>query len=154
MAANETDLRAIADRIAIDDLLTRYATAVDRRDWDLWRSCFTADAIIDYTDAGGIRGGVDEVARWLAEVMPLFAMTQHLVTNREVILEGDRATARCCFFNPLGVASGDGPMRLYFDGGYYHDQLVRTDDGWRIVERVEETAYSTRMQPLGAPGRR
>ena len=29
-------LQAIADRIEIDDLLTRYATALDAKDWDLF----------------------------------------------------------------------------------------------------------------------
>ena len=55
------DRQALADRIAAEDLLTRYATAVDRRDWEQYRSIFTADAEIDYTSAGGIAGTVDEV---------------------------------------------------------------------------------------------
>tara|TARA_B100000809_G_scaffold24453_1_gene21389 strand:- start:303 stop:518 length:216 start_codon:yes stop_codon:yes gene_type:complete len=46
--------RSLADRLEIGDLITRYATAVDRRDWDLYRSVFTTDAEIDYTSAGGM----------------------------------------------------------------------------------------------------
>src|SRR5262245_59329011 len=65
-------LQEIADRIEIDDLLTRYATGVDRRDWDLWETCFTPDAHIDYTAFGGIKGDVREVRRWLAETMVRF----------------------------------------------------------------------------------
>ena len=38
------ELEALADRLAIEDLLTRYAHAVDRHDWDLYRSVFTDDA--------------------------------------------------------------------------------------------------------------
>ena len=41
-------LQEISDRLEIDDLLTRYATGVDRKDWDLWETCFTSDAFIDY----------------------------------------------------------------------------------------------------------
>jgi len=33
---NSMTLQEIAGRIEIDDLLTRYATAVDTRDWDLY----------------------------------------------------------------------------------------------------------------------
>ncbi|SVE24716.1 uncharacterized protein METZ01_LOCUS477570, partial [marine metagenome] len=58
-------IRDLADRLAIGDLLTRYATAVDRRDWDLYRTVFTSDAEIDYTSAGGIAGTVDEVVEFL-----------------------------------------------------------------------------------------
>lgn len=139
----------LIDRLAIDDLLTRYATAVDNQDWDLYQSCFTDDAHIDYTSSGGISGSLEDVVAWLAKVMPLFEMTQHLVTNRQVEVDGDRATARSYFFNPLGLADGKGEMTVFFDGGYYIDQLVRSDEGWKIAERIEESAYSTRIHRLG-----
>lgn len=136
-------LQDIADRIEIDDLLTRYATALDAKDWDAWAGCFTPDAWIDYTAAGGIKGRLPEVRQWLAEVMSGFPMTQHLVTNKAVQLAGDTATCRSCLFNPMGVRDGDG-MAVFLEGGYYRDALVRTADGWRIAERTEEPTYSTR----------
>jgi 3-phenylpropionate/cinnamic acid dioxygenase small subunit len=138
-------LQEVTDRIAIDDLLTRYATAVDTKDWDLYASCFTSDAFIDYTSAGGIKGTLPEVKAWIARSMELFSMTQHLVTNCAVAITSDTATSRCGFFNPMGLPGDDGALVLFFDGGYYNDKLVRTPDGWRIAERVEETSYSTRL---------
>jgi 3-phenylpropionate/cinnamic acid dioxygenase small subunit len=138
-------LQEVTDRIAIDDLLTRYATAVNTKDWDLYASCFTPDAFVDYTSAGGIKGHLPEVKAWLAERMQFFPMTQHVVTNRAVSISGDTATSRACFFNPMGLPADDGKLTLFFDGGYYNDKLVRTPGGWRITERVEETAYSTRL---------
>lgn len=139
----------IEDRVAIDDLLTRYATAVDTKNWDLYRQCFTPNAFIDYTSAGGIKGTLDEVTEWLARVMPIFVMTQHLVVNREVTIDGDTARSRSAFFNPLGVSDGKGGMTVFFDGGYYNDRMVRTADGWRIAERIEQSSYSTRLNALG-----
>ncbi len=143
----------ISDRLEIDSLLTRYATAVDDKNWDLYTTCFTADAFIDYTAAGGIKGQLPEVRKWLSEVLPAFAMTQHLVTNRAIVIDGDQATARSCFFNPMGIADGNGGMKVSFDGGYYNDKLVRTVQGWRIAERIEETAYTTRIHRLAGAGR-
>lgn len=137
-------LQHIADRIEIDDLLTRYATALDAKDWNLFATCFTPDAVIDYTGAGGIKGALPEVQRWLAEVMQRFPMTQHLVTNRAVHVSGDRATCRSCLFNPMGARDDDG-LVVFFEGGYYRDKLVRTADGWRIAERIEEPTFSTRL---------
>ncbi len=141
------NLRELSDRLEIDDLLTRYANALDDRDWERWAACFTADARIDYTAAGGIQGSLPEVRAWLEEVMPGFKMTQHLVTNKEIRLDGDTATCRSCLFNPMGVADGDG-MMVFLECGTYRDRLVRTADGWRIAERVEQPTFSTRRNRL------
>jgi len=137
-------LEEIGDRIEIDDLLTRYATALDAKDWDLFSTCFTPDAFIDYTGAGGIKGKFPEVRDWLAQVMAGFPMTQHLVTNRAVTVSGDTATCRSCLFNPMGITDGDG-LAVFLEGGYYRDKLVRTAAGWRIAERIEEPTFSTRL---------
>ena len=59
------DLQYIADRLAITDFLTTYAHAVDAKNSELYRSCFTDDADIDYTAAGGIKGNVDEIVAWM-----------------------------------------------------------------------------------------
>lgn len=146
---NDRRLEEIADRLEIDDLLTRYATAVDRKDWDLYASCFTPDATIDYTSAGGVKGRLPEVVRWLSETLARFPVTQHLVTNRDIRIDGDRATSRSGFYNPMGLPSRSGAgVRLFFEGGYYEDRLVRTREGWRIEERIEESVYSTLRQPV------
>jgi hypothetical protein len=153
-------LQQISDRIEIDDLLTRYATGVDRRDWDLWETCFTPDAFIDYSAFGGTQGGVKEVRAWLDKTLAMFPMSQHMVINKEVELDGDRATARSGFYNPMnlpaggaaeGREAGSETTLLWFDGGYYCDKLVRTDTGWKIAERVEEFSYSTRTMPMLRP---
>ena len=96
-------IRDLADRLAIGDLLTRYATAVDRRDWDLYRTVFTSDAEIDYTSAGGIAGTVDEVVEFLDSALSGFEMTQHLVSNVDTSVEGD--TARVCLDHVDGLST-------------------------------------------------
>ncbi len=141
----------IADRLEIDDLLTRYASALDARDWERFASCFLPDATLDYTSAGGIRGRLPEVRAWLEKVMASFPAGQHLVVNREIEIHGDTARCRSAFLNPMAVPDAAGGTRLFVDGGHYHDRLVRTRDGWRIAERVEETNWSTRRSALLAP---
>jgi 3-phenylpropionate/cinnamic acid dioxygenase small subunit len=144
-------LQEIADRIEIDDLLTRYATALDTQDWDLYTSCFTPDASIDYSSSGGIKGKLPEVKAWLAQIMPTFPMTQHVVANRVIVVRGDTATSRSYLFNPMGLPDDANGLLLFFEGGYYSDKLVRTPDGWRIRERIEESAYSTRLHRIMEP---
>lgn len=144
-------LEEIADRLEIDALLTRYATGLDTKDWDLWASCFVDDAFIDYESAGGIKGKKAEIRAWLEKTFEMFSMTQHIVGNRVIEIDGDRATARSAFYNPMGLPDGEGGMKLFFDGGYYNDKLVRTDEGWKIEERIEDSCYSTLRMKLLQP---
>ena len=134
------DRQALADRIAVEDLLTRYATAVDRRDWEQYRSIFTADAEIDYTSAGGIAGTVDEIVEFLSTSLEMFEMTQHLVSNIDLEVNGDSATVTAMFNNPMRLPGGD----TWFTGGWYHHDLVRTPDGWRSRRLREESAWFDR----------
>ncbi len=144
---DDATLRALANRIAVEDLLTRYATAVDRRDWDLYRTVFTADAEVDYTSAGGIAGTIDEVVEFLSASLPMFEMTQHLVANVDASFGdgndgsvGDVATVTAMFNNPMRLVDGD----VWFTGGWYHHDLVRTADGWRSRRLREESAWFDR----------
>ena len=132
-------LEELQDRFEIDELLTRYATAIDDKTFDLLDTVFTPDARVDYVSAGGIAGDYTTVKAWLAEILPTFPSYQHIVGNRRITLDGDAATSIASFHNPMVLADGT----MFFCGGEYHDRLVRTADGWRIAERVEKTAYST-----------
>jgi 3-phenylpropionate/cinnamic acid dioxygenase small subunit len=138
----------MVDRLEVDDLLTRYAHAVDQCDWDRLDSVFAPDAQLDYRSAGGIRGTLTEVRRWLAEVVPLFTWTQHLVVNRSVTVDpgGNTARARSDFYNPNTMVVSGEPWRFVV-GGRYHDRLARFPVGWRITHRVEETLWWEHPMP-------
>lgn len=131
-----TDLQTVVDRLAIDDILTAYATAVDSGSFEDLRGVFTADARIDYTATGGIAGSVDEVIAWLGTVLPGFTTYCHFLGNRQVSVDGDAARSRTLCLNPM-VAEPNG----FLLGIYYNDVWVRGDDGWRISERVLETCF-------------
>ena len=144
-AASMSDaVTRLADRLAIDDQLTRYCRAIDTGAWDLLDEVFTPDAVVDYTSSGGQRGTYREIKAWLASVLPTFAMRQHLVTNREIAIDGDTATSRAYLLNPMGVRRGDGGLDLFITGATYHDRWRRTPDGWRLVERVLEEHWRDR----------
>lgn len=131
-------LEQLLDRLEIDDLLTRYATAIDTSNFDLLDDVFTADAQIDYTSAGGIAGDFPTVKAWLAEVLAHFPAYQHLVANRTVAFDGDTATSVSMFFNPMVQKNGD----TFLCGGEYHDRLIRGPEGWRILQRIEKTVWT------------
>ncbi len=47
MAPRTLSAQELSDRAHIHDLLTRYAIAIDTRDWKLLDSCFTPDAFVE-----------------------------------------------------------------------------------------------------------
>ncbi len=139
----------LEDKLSIIELTSSYATAIDSKDWDLYASLFTSDAVIDYTSSGGIRGTKEEALAFLTKALEPFTMTQHLVTNHLVVLEGDSATCRCDFYNPMGRPDGRGGLVLFFVGGAYRDKLHRTPEGWKFTERVEKMLWLSGDVPKG-----
>jgi 3-phenylpropionate/cinnamic acid dioxygenase small subunit len=134
-------LREVSDRIQINDLLVRYAAAIDGKDWKLLDTCFLPDAHVDYTATGGIKGAYPEVRKWLEMALAPFPITVHYNTNSAVTLTGDTAAVRTYVWNPMGFKNPDGSMHWFTVGAYYVDKLVRTPEGWRIQQRVEEHGF-------------
>jgi uncharacterized protein (TIGR02246 family) len=135
---DRTDAGRIADELAINALLTTYARAVDSKDWELYRSVFTPDAHIDYTSAGAVAGSRDEVAEWLAAGFAAIPWSMHYITNVEAEIDGDTATVRAMFYNPMQLP---GMSEMSACGGYYHHELVRTPDGWRSRRLREDNVW-------------
>ncbi|WP_282692135.1 nuclear transport factor 2 family protein [Streptomyces sp. CC208A] len=139
------DLANVMDRLAIDDLITGYAAAVDDADWAAYRALFTPDGHADYSGSGGVEGPVAAVADWLAETMTLFPVRQHLIVNRRVTLhlpqgyaeDGDAAEVRADYVNPMRTASGED----FVCGGRYAFAARRTGDGWRLRSVVVEERW-------------
>lgn len=130
-----------SDRLAVSEVLDDYARGIDSKDWDLVVSCFTSDAILDYTAFSGPAGTPGQVVEWIAASVTNFAMTQHHITNRHITLDGDEAVCVSELFAPMGMVSGEGKMTMLFTGGAYNDRFVRTADGWKISCRTFERAW-------------
>ncbi|QIX26497.1 nuclear transport factor 2 family protein [Nocardioides sp. JQ2195] len=136
------DLQTISDRIEIADVITRYTRAIDTGTWDGLDTVFTPDALIDYTSAGGTKGSFPEMKAWLARVLPRYVRRQHVIGQLAVTLEPDAAAVTAYFSNPMVHIGEDGSELLTDCGGYYHHRMIRTPDGWRSCELVEETVWT------------
>ncbi|WP_319445476.1 MULTISPECIES: nuclear transport factor 2 family protein [unclassified Mycobacterium] len=142
----------MTDLDEISALLHRYARAVDTKDWELYRSVFTADAVIDYSSNGIPAGARDEITDFLAKAFTAIPMSMHYITNIEADvgsggqersdrghLPSDTAKVRAMFYNPTQLP---GLSELSHFGGYYFHELVRTDDGWRSRHLREEAVWA------------
>ena len=128
------------DELQIAALLYRYARAVDTKDWELYRSVFTQNAVIDYSSAGIPAGSRDEIAEFLSKGFTTIPWSMHYITNIEVDVDvdGDTAQVRAMFYNPMQLP---GMAEMSSCGGYYHHELVRTSDGWRSRHLREENVW-------------
>ena len=84
--------QVISDRIEIQDLMVRYARAIDTKDYGLLDTCFMPDAHVDYVSSGGTKGPYPEVRQWLEKALAPFPAMMHLVANNQVELNGDQAS--------------------------------------------------------------
>ncbi|MEV6104352.1 nuclear transport factor 2 family protein [Streptomyces sp. NPDC051940] len=135
-----TQLAVLTDRLAVDDLVSGYAAAVDDGDWTAYRALFVPAGRADYRSAGGIEGPAAEVGDWLARMLALFQVRQHLITNRRISLDqpdgepGDTAEVHADYVNPmlLARAAPEPAAPNFVTGGRYHFHAVRDGQGWRL----------------------
>jgi len=130
------DIQQISDRLEIDDLLARYARALDYRTFEDLDGIFTADATFD---AGGLGSptGPAAIREMIQGTIGHLDATQHLVGKSLVEFSpgGDEAEVRTYLISQHIRESAPGPVKHYFLGGEYYDRVVRTPDGWRISYR-------------------
>jgi 3-phenylpropionate/cinnamic acid dioxygenase small subunit len=124
---------APTDREQINDVLVRYATGIDTRNWALFRTCFTPGVRADYGDIGAW-SGVDAITEFMATSHEGMVATKHLVSNVAIELEGETASV-VSYVHAVLVRSQDPPS--WIDAvGHYVDRFLRTPGGWRIAERT------------------
>ena len=120
------------DRTEIVDLTVAYCWAIDEKNWSELRNVFLADASGEL--GNGTEHGVEAIIARISSVLSPLDSSQHLVSNHQVELDGDRATCRCYFHAQHVRKAADGG-RHYVIAGRYEDALLRTGAGWRIAHR-------------------
>jgi uncharacterized protein (TIGR02246 family) len=127
----------LEDRFAIQDLMARYAWALDTGDPDALAACFAPDgvAIEDVFETPDRWEGRDGVRRLCEHYRnaPGFPGRQHHIS--QLVLEGDteRASAKAMAF--VTECHGEPPYTLRF-AGRYEDKLVKIDGAWLFEERI------------------
>lgn len=119
------------DRQDISDVLVRYATGIDRRDWALFRTAFTDDCELDYGNIGTWHG-IDAVTEFMTQSHAAAGHTLHRLSNQAIAVDADTAEARTYVDGLIMAPDNDSGVNAV---GYYDDHLVRTPDGWRIARR-------------------
>ena len=155
------DTLSPADELAIRRLVDRYFSAIDSRDADRLRECFSEDPVfVGLARPDGSGGhphvGVNAVVAVLDGALA-FAASCHVTGNVVVEVDGDTATAdtfAVAFVVLPADGAAAGPGRVTVRGLRYRDALVRTARGWRIRRRTHCPLwqYDAAAAPLSLPG--
>lgn len=146
----EAEVRKLADRAAITDLVSRYFRGVNTTSPQLIASCFTEDGILEIggetvKGSKAVEGYFTQWARTTGQGGKgaiKRAVSTPYGTNLEITLDGDRASSTC---SGLACHAGtrDEQGLVTVRGVYYRDQFVRTADGWKISNRYHGAHWAS-----------
>jgi hypothetical protein len=132
MQAAPATLEDLIDREAIRDVIIRVARGEDRRHEGLLRSAYWPEATIDF---GVMAGSFDDYLGWCVPGSPMIPVTQHMLGQTMIALNGDSAKAETYVQSYHRVVT-EGGERDTAMGGRYLDMLEKRDGDWKIALRI------------------
>ena len=133
---DSSKINELDDRASISDVIYRYSTGVDGKDWALFRTCFADPLNADFTSTGVPAPRTFPLDTWIRVVQKTlspYRVTQHFNSNVIIKVNGDEATA-VVYLKARHFPLDDPDNKKIWDvGGYYTDRLVRTPEGWKIA---------------------
>lgn len=137
----------LLDWIAIHDLIARYASAVDRRDWARVRDTFHPDA---HDDHGEYKGDVDGFIAWVSKRHAEVTQSMHFLGNCLIEFAGpDVALVETYFIAKQTIPGGAATASTMLSDakstgggteaeiwGRYIDIVEKRKGEWRTAKRV------------------
>ncbi len=135
-------MNELTDRLAIQDILTRYAAGVDDRNLQMYRDCFSDDAVI-VGFSGGTVTGADTWTEEVKSKLAAFEATQHMLGPQLVAIDGDKANTRTDVQALHYLKDKPGTTMTLW--AVYLTDYQRIDGEWKIT-RHELVRRGTRTQ--------
>ena len=130
-------LAILLDKQEIEETVLRYCRGIDRRDFDLVRSCYHEDATDHH---GSFEGSVEEYIAWVDKLTSRYRFSMHLVGNILIEFDGDGETAASEAYGVSLHRSDDPrPFMNLATGFRYLDRFERRGgpgEKWKIAERT------------------
>jgi hypothetical protein len=128
------EVQELRDRLEVSELVSRYAHALDRCNWDEFHSIFDEEVKVELphvpTDAPALTR--DEFVQTVVDTVGGFDATHHPITNHVVTLDGDTATCKCYAQAYHTLPTERGVTDYCVVRGFYDWGFRRTADGWRV----------------------
>lgn len=134
----EQTVRALAERAAVEEVLLRYASAIDIKDFVTLRSLFCDDITARYGDEA-VTGG-DALLAWIDERTADQSWQHHFLNVYHVDFVSD-VEARALTYHTSHQTKTATPQRCTKIVARYHDTLRKVDGSWKIADKVMEIGW-------------
>ena len=137
-ASVEQRLQRVEDILAIKRIILEYAVTLDAQDFDAYVALFAKDGVWQIGDT--VKKGPAEIKAMLVDLYgtptPNYMSGQRfrIVSNMQVDVDGDRATARSRHLSIMRGENGSPSPTL---AGLYEDEYIREDGEWKILHRTD-----------------
>lgn len=119
----------LADRIALQDVMLKYAAGVDERDFDLYASCFMDNVeILDFGES--TINGRDNWVTYVKEALNAYGPTQHMLGPQFATINGDEAHCRTDVQALHYLKEPEGEILTLW--ATYETDMKRVNEGWKI----------------------
>lgn len=137
LEARVRELEAIHE---IMNLVADYAFAADTRQIDMYVDLFTEDGVIDVRPYGERIVGREAIRRFREQSPDKVASSVHYLHNPHIVVDGDTARGRFYWLAALHWVATD---EAVWSSGYYQDEFVKTNEGWKIKKKVMTWFFRT-----------
>ena len=144
-------------RIEIQELLFRFMTSFDDKDWDAMRECLAESIHCEYSSFRGTVPGAIARDDYIGQrAIPLASLkTQHNLSNVSINGSEMYAEARCNYAILRFAADFDGTREKFFHSyGQYQFGVVKTHNQWRIISIRQSLLVSDGNPDLHAGARK
>lgn len=139
----------LLDKRAIEEVLYRYASATDGKEWDALREVLSEDVLGEYAGHDPVHGR-EALIRWIQAATERVRWGHHKLTVYSVEISGD--SAKALTYHTSHSVLFDDPDTVIVKISRYRDELTRTEQGaWVIAHKVLEDGWNEKRS---APQRR
>jgi uncharacterized protein (TIGR02246 family) len=136
------DLQTVADRIALMDVMLKYAKGVDQRDMALYASVFADD--VEVVGFGpDTYHGRDAWVNYVTEALKAYGPTQHMLGPQLATVDGDTAHCRTDV-QAMHYMKAE-PNKTLTLWATYNTDMKRVNGEWKIARHHLESR-GTRIQ--------
>jgi uncharacterized protein (TIGR02246 family) len=139
------------DRFAIQDLMARYAWALDTGDYQTYATLFTPDGV--FIERGVPYKGREVLAEFVRELVQRMAPGNRHHNTQILFEEGDATRVRLRSYSTHIYQPEAGASQVIRMQGHYRDVVVKVDGAWYFEQRDWDEWRTEKLAEYRPPSR-